>query len=269
MWLGAWVCLFCTSRRLIRLKWSLQYQCQYFTIHSSISECDHKCETWNTEPEIGTDMSDQTRRNPRVDGYGSGFGPPKVGRSGFWPGQEPNRPVFVVQTRAARWLPGPVAITTDISWVSQNHEIGRNCIIFNQVSGSFISSLRWPIAMLDMWNPTADWMLLILHLEISLTNLEPLQSYFICLNCICSVITITITITIIIPVTLTTISTPEALISLLVPSFASSPSPRTSQYTNSLHEALSQPSSPLLTIVKFNIVQSNRDWFTCTLNHFA
>jgi len=111
MWLGAWVCLFCTSRRLIRRKWPVTYQCWYFTIHSSISECDHKCETWNAEPKIGTNGSSQTRGNPRVDGYGSAFGLPRVSRSGFWPGLEPNRPVFVVRTRTAGGFPGPVANT--------------------------------------------------------------------------------------------------------------------------------------------------------------
>jgi len=99
-------------------------------------------------------------------------------------------------------------------------------------------------------------MLLNFHFEICLTNPEPLQPYFICLNCICSVITITITITIIIPINLTTISTPEAGISLLHSSFASSPSPWPSQCTNLLHEASSLPSSPLLTVY-FKIVQSN------------
>jgi len=123
--------------------------------------------------------------------------------------------------------------------------------------------------MLDMWNPTADCTLLILHLEISLTNLEPLQSYFIFLNCICSVITITLTLTITIPFTQTTISTPEALIYMLLASFSSSPSPRPSQFTNSLHEALSQPSFLLLTVFKFKIVQINCDWFCATLNQFA
>jgi len=73
MWLGVWVCLFRTSRRLIRRKWTVTYQCQYFTMNSSISERDHKYETWNAEPEIGTDGSSQTRRNPQVDGQGSGF----------------------------------------------------------------------------------------------------------------------------------------------------------------------------------------------------
>jgi hypothetical protein len=79
------------------------YQCQYFTIHSSISECDHKCETRNTEPEIGTDGSSQTRRNLRVDRYGSGFGPRRVSGSGFCKGLEPYRtyPFF-------RSKPGPV-----------------------------------------------------------------------------------------------------------------------------------------------------------------
>jgi len=68
----------------------MQYQCQYFTIHSSISECDSKCETRNAEPEIGTDGSSKTRQNPEVDGYGSRFGPPIVSRSVFWPGREQN-----------------------------------------------------------------------------------------------------------------------------------------------------------------------------------
>jgi len=30
-------------------KWTVMYWCQYFTIHCSISECDHKCETQNVE----------------------------------------------------------------------------------------------------------------------------------------------------------------------------------------------------------------------------
>jgi len=70
-------------------------------INSSISECDHKYETRNAKLEIGTDGSSQTWRNPRVDGYGSGFGPPRVSMSGFWTVLEPNRPVFAVQTRTA------------------------------------------------------------------------------------------------------------------------------------------------------------------------
>ena len=89
----------------------MTYQCQYFTINSSISECDHKYETRNAEPDIATDWSSKTRRNLRVDGYGSGFGPPRVSRLGFWSVLEPNQPVFAVQTRTAGGLPGPVANT--------------------------------------------------------------------------------------------------------------------------------------------------------------
>ena len=103
--------MFCTSRRLIRRKRTVTYHGQYFTINSHISECDHKCETRNAEPEIGTDGSSLTRRNPQVDGYGSGFGPPRVCGSGFWPVLEPNRHVFAVQTRTAGGLPRPVANT--------------------------------------------------------------------------------------------------------------------------------------------------------------
>jgi hypothetical protein len=78
-------------------------------IISSISECDHKYDTRNAEPEIGTDRSSQTRGNTRVDGYGSVFGPPKVCGLGFWTSLEPNRPIFAVQSRTAAGLPGPVA----------------------------------------------------------------------------------------------------------------------------------------------------------------
>jgi len=101
MWLGVWVSVFCTLRRQIRRKWTVTYQCQYFTISRSISECDRKCETRNAEPEIRPDMSSQSGRNPRVDGYGYGFGPPGVSGSGFWSGLDPNRPVFAVQTWTA------------------------------------------------------------------------------------------------------------------------------------------------------------------------
>jgi len=95
--------------------------------------------------------------------------------------------------------------------------------------------------------------------------------YFICLNCSCNMITITITITItiIIPITLTTISTPETFMYLLLPSFVSSPSLKPSQFTNSLHKAFLQPSFLLLTIVNSKIVQIKRDWFTGRLNRFA
>ena len=89
----------------------MTYQCQYFRINSGISECDLKCETRNAELEIGTDMLSQTQRNPRVDGYGSGFGMARVCGVGFWMGLEPNPSVFVVQTQTAGRLPGPVAKT--------------------------------------------------------------------------------------------------------------------------------------------------------------
>jgi len=111
MWLGTWVCLFCTWRRLICRKWTVTYQSQYFTINSSISEYDHKCGTQYAEPEIGTDGSSQTRLNQLVDGYWSGFGKPRVRGSGCWTDLEPNRLVFVVQTWTAGWLPRPVSNT--------------------------------------------------------------------------------------------------------------------------------------------------------------
>jgi hypothetical protein len=83
---GKWVCLFCTSRWLIRQKWTVTYQYEYCTINSSISECMHQCETQNAEPEIETEVSWQIWWNLRVDGYRSRFDLPRLSRSGFWMG---------------------------------------------------------------------------------------------------------------------------------------------------------------------------------------
>jgi len=78
--------------------------------------------TRNTEPEIGTDGCSETRQNPRVDGYGSGFGPPRRCGSGFWTVLEPNRTVFPVRTRTAGGFPGPVATTR---WTYTNQPLFR------------------------------------------------------------------------------------------------------------------------------------------------
>jgi hypothetical protein len=90
------------------------YPGKYYTINSRKSECDHKCDIRNAEPEIGTDGSCQTRRNPRVDGYGSGLGPRSVCGSGFCTVQEPNRPIFADETRTTGGLPRPVANTSEL-----------------------------------------------------------------------------------------------------------------------------------------------------------
>jgi len=65
----------------------------------------------NPKLEIVLDGSNQTRQNPRVDGYGAGFGPPRSSRSGFRTILELNRTVFAVQTRTAGGLLGLVANT--------------------------------------------------------------------------------------------------------------------------------------------------------------
>jgi len=87
------------------------YECQYVMITSRVSQYNHKCETQNAEQEIGTDGSNQTRRDPLDDRNGSGLCQPSVRGSGFSPGLELNQPVFVVQTRNAGRLPGPFATT--------------------------------------------------------------------------------------------------------------------------------------------------------------
>jgi hypothetical protein len=102
MWLGAWVYLFCTWRQLICRIWIVQFQCQCFTINSSISESDHTCETRHPEPEIEMEGYSQTLQNPLIDGYRSGFGLPRVSGSGFgrvWNQTDP----------CLRSKPGPLA----------------------------------------------------------------------------------------------------------------------------------------------------------------
>ena len=69
-------------------------------------------ETQKREQEIGTDRSSQTWQNPRLDRYGSGFGPPRSCGSGYWTGLVLNQTVFPVQTWIAGGFPGPVANTT-------------------------------------------------------------------------------------------------------------------------------------------------------------
>jgi len=64
------------------------------------------------EPEIGTAGSSQTRQDPRVDGYGSAFRPPRCSGAGFWTGLELYRIVLAVRTWTTGGLPGPVANTT-------------------------------------------------------------------------------------------------------------------------------------------------------------
>jgi len=51
-----------------------------------------------TEPQIGTDRSEQTRQIPWVEGYWSGFGTPGRCGSGFWKVLEPRRKMFPVRT---------------------------------------------------------------------------------------------------------------------------------------------------------------------------
>jgi hypothetical protein len=63
------------------------------------------------EPEIGTDGSSETWLNPQIDWHESGFGMPRVRRSGVWSGLELNRPVDVIQSPIACRLLRSVANT--------------------------------------------------------------------------------------------------------------------------------------------------------------
>jgi len=111
MWLHMFVYSFGWLWWPIHQKWTVTYQSQHFTINCQIAECDHECETWNAEPEIGTNWSIQLWHTHRVDVYGSGFGLPNVSGSCFWTGLVPNQPVSVVQTRTAGGSPRLIANT--------------------------------------------------------------------------------------------------------------------------------------------------------------
>jgi len=57
---GAFICTFWLQRRPMQWQWTASYQYHYFTILSSISDCEHNCETRSAELEIVTDESCQT-----------------------------------------------------------------------------------------------------------------------------------------------------------------------------------------------------------------
>jgi len=102
MRLGAWLFLFCTSRRLIRPEWTVTYQGQHLTINSSISECHHnvKPETQNRRLEpTGLPKPGKTRG---LAGPGPGLARHEsAGRVFGWFG---NRTDLFVQSK-----PGPLA----------------------------------------------------------------------------------------------------------------------------------------------------------------
>jgi hypothetical protein len=100
------------------------YQCQYITPACNISECNYKCETQNTEPEIETDGYSQTGWNPQVDRHWSVYSPPIVSWAGFWTGPDTNQVIFAVHTQNAGGLPRPIANTTYMIVVE---------FIFNQI----------------------------------------------------------------------------------------------------------------------------------------
>jgi len=78
--------------------------------------------TRKPEPEIGTNRSCQTRQNPLVDRYVSGFGLPRCRWFGFWTGLEPNWTVLAVRAWTSGGLPGPVA-TLDLAQIELSIDI--------------------------------------------------------------------------------------------------------------------------------------------------
>jgi len=96
----------------ITWKQSVTYQCEYFVNNSSISECNHICETRNTELEIGTARCRQTRRNLQVEVNRSGFDQPRVSGTGCWTVLKPKQCLFLIQIPTTGRLPGPVDDST-------------------------------------------------------------------------------------------------------------------------------------------------------------
>jgi len=97
------------SRFIRKGQWCAKVNIVWLTVGYLNATIDRKSR--NKEPEIETDGSSQTRQNPWVDGYGAGFGPPRLCGSGFWMVLDPNWTVFPVRTRTAGGLPRPVANT--------------------------------------------------------------------------------------------------------------------------------------------------------------
>jgi len=109
------------------------YLWHYFTINSSISGCDPKCETRNAEPEIGTERLSQIPSQPTGWRVCIRVWPANSQQAGFLDGSrpeptlvsglEPNQPVFPVQTRTAGWLPAPGSNTTGVGCISDTEKI--------------------------------------------------------------------------------------------------------------------------------------------------
>jgi len=117
--------LLCTNVNILRL--SVAYL--YVSTNS---------ETWNAILELGSNGSSQTLQTLWVDRYVSGFGSP--GGSGLdrWTGLEQNWTIFVVQTRAAGRLPGPVGNTTHF----EVHLFIFVCLVLIMFS---LALTQWPL----------------------------------------------------------------------------------------------------------------------------
>jgi len=114
------------SQYIKQRQWSTKVNMLQLTVRYLNATINRKI--WKQEPEIETDGSSRTWQNLRVDGDGSGVGPPSSSGSGCWTGLEPNRTIILVQTRTAGRLPRPVANTTPGISESQPHLITRNHI---------------------------------------------------------------------------------------------------------------------------------------------
>jgi len=83
--------------------------------------------TWNAKPDHAADRSSQPQRDPRMDGYGAGFGPPTSGRSGSSTVVETIRTVFPFQSRNAGGSPVPFANSTTRLPVNSPRESQKSC----------------------------------------------------------------------------------------------------------------------------------------------
>jgi len=113
--------------------------------------------TRKPELEIGTDRSSQTRQNLRVDGYGSGFGLPRCSGSGFWTGLEANRTGLAVRTQTAGGLPGPVANTIILSFLTANMQFLGRIFVSKGIEASQFLSHHYSRHQSDKWRSSVTF----------------------------------------------------------------------------------------------------------------
>ena len=108
--------------------------------------------TRNGDPATGSDGSSQTRQNPRVNGYGYGFGPPRSSESGFWTVLELNRNVFPSNSGPLVGYPYPL-----LTLITANGHCVRatGCKRWSQISRLAYKALHEDLESTRIWRAEA------------------------------------------------------------------------------------------------------------------